>query len=62
MFNGKTWWKVMFGIIMNMFFILLTDLVNGSNHSKCASLSNQKCEIQPMFINSYADEYSQELH
>ena len=52
----------MFGIIMKMFFILLTDLVNGSNHLKCASLSNQKCEIQPMFINSYADEYSQELH
>ena len=52
----------MFGIIKKMFFILLTDIVYRSNHSKCASSSNQKCEIQPIFINSYADEYSQELH
>ena len=26
------------------------------------SLSNQKCEIQPTFINLHPNEYSQELH
>ena len=35
----------MFGIIKKMFFVLLTGLVNGSNHTKCVSLSNQKCQI-----------------
>ena len=34
-----------------MFIRLLTGLVNASNHKKCISLGNQKCEIQPTFIN-----------
>ena len=30
-----------------MFIVLLDSTVNASNHTKCRSLSNQKCEIQP---------------
>ena len=41
----------MFGIIKKMFIVLLTNIVNGSNHTKCISLSNQKCLIQPALIN-----------
>ena len=37
----------MFRFIKEMFIILLTSLVNASSHTKCVSLSNQKCEIQP---------------
>ena len=29
---------------------LLTDLIKASNRTKCASLSNQKCEVQPTLI------------
>ena len=32
----------MFGLIKKMFIGLLTGLVNGSNHAKCVSLTNQK--------------------
>ena len=45
-----------------MFIGLLTGLVNGSNHTKCISLSNQKCHIQPVLINLHHNEYSQEFH
>ena len=34
-----------------IFVILLTSIVNASNHTKCVYLSNKKCEIQPAFIN-----------
>ena len=40
-----------------MFIVLLTNLIktfiinNGSNHVKCESLSNQKCQIEPALIN-----------
>ena len=60
--NEKTWYKIMFGIIFKMFIWLLTGLVSASNHTKCVSLSNQKCEIQPTFINLHPNEYSQEFH
>ena len=33
----------MFGIIKKMFIILLSNIVNGSNHTECVSLRNQKC-------------------
>ena len=36
--------------------------VNASNHTKFVSLSNQKCEIHPTFINLHPNEYSQELY
>ena len=39
----------MFELDKKIFFVLLTDLVNGSNHTKCLSLSNQKCMNQPTF-------------
>ena len=37
----------MFGLIKKIFVGLITGLVNGSNHTKCVSLSNQKCMTQP---------------
>ena len=52
----------MFGITKEMSITLVTSLVNVSCHTKCLSLSNQKCEIQPIFINWHPNEYSQELH
>ena len=45
-----------------MFIGLLTSIVSISNHTKCVSLSNQKCKIQPTFINLQANEYGQEFH
>ena len=45
-----------------MFMRLLISIVNASKHSKCVSLSNQKCEIQPVFINLHSNEYSQQFH
>ena len=48
----------MFGIII----VLLTNIVNASNHTKCLSLSNKKCEIRPTLTNLHPNEYCQELH
>ena len=31
-------------------------------HTKCISLNNQKCQIQPILINLHPNEYSQEFH
>ena len=45
-----------------LLFVLLTCLVNASNHTKFVSLSNPKCEIQPTLINLHPNEYSQELY
>ena len=50
------------GIIKKMSILLLSNIVNGSNHTKCMSLSNQKCIVQPTLINLYPNEYSQEFH
>ena len=41
----------MFGLIKKMFIGLLTGLVNGSNHTKCVSLTNQKWLTQPTIVN-----------
>ena len=45
---------------------LLISIVNASKHTKCVSLSNQKCKIQPtlinLHINLHPDEQSQEFH
>ena len=49
-------------LIKKIFIGLLTGLVNGSNHTKCILLSNQKCEIQPTLIDLHPNEYSQEFH
>ena len=53
----------MFGIIRKHFIVILTNIiVNASNHTKCVSLNNGKCEIQPTLINVHPNEYNQELH
>ena len=49
----------MFCLIKKIFIELLTGLVNEPNHTKCISLSNQKCMIQPTLTNLYPNEYSQ---
>ena len=45
-----------------MFILLFTNIVNASHHTKCESLNNQKCEIQPTLINLHPKEYCQKLH
>ena len=52
----------MFALIKRIFMGLLISIVNASNHTKCISLSNQKCEIQPTFINLHPNEYRLEFH
>ena len=52
----------MFEIIKKMFIVLLSSIVNASNHSRCVSLSNQTCMIQSTLINLHPNEYSQEFH
>ena len=45
-----------------MLIVLLTSLANASSHTKCVTLSNQKCLTQPTLINLHPNEYSQEFH
>ena len=52
----------MFGLIKKIFIGLLSGIVNASNHTKCVSLSNQKCEIKPTLINLHPIEYNQDFH
>ena len=42
----------MFGIIKKMFIVLLSSIINGSNHTKCLFLNNEKCQVQPSLIRS----------
>ena len=39
-----------------MFIVLLSNMVNGLNHTKCMSLRNQKCMIQATIINLHPNE------
>ena len=52
----------MLGIIKIMFTVLLTSIVNASNHTRCVSLYNPKGIIQSALINLYSKEYSLEFH
>ena len=52
----------MFGLVKKIFIGSLTGIVNESDHTKLASLSNQKYMIQPTLINLHPNEYSQEFH
>ena len=52
----------MFGIIKKMFIVVLSNIVNESNHTKCMSLSNQKCMTLPTHTNLQPNEYSQEFN
>ena len=46
-----------------MFIALSSNVtVNASNHTKCVSLSNQKCMTQPTLIDLHPNEYSQAIH
>ena len=57
MFNEKKYiYKKMFGTFKKVFVVLLTSIVKASNHTKCVSLSNQKCIIQPTLINLHPNE------
>ena len=58
----RTRYEIMFGLIKKILIGFLTDIVSASNHTKCISLSNQKCMAQPTLINLHPDEYSQEFH
>ena len=40
---------------------LLINIVNAFDHTKCVLLNNQKCEIQPTFINLHPSEDSHEF-
>ena len=40
----------MFSSIKKTFIGLLTDLVNGSNNTKCVLLSNHECKTRPALI------------
>ena len=42
-----------------MVIVLLSSIVNASDHKKCISLRDQNCEIQPTLINLHPNEYSQ---
>ena len=52
----------MLGLIKRIFIGLFASIVNASNHTKCVSLSNQKCITQPTLVNLHPNEYSQECH
>ena len=54
----KKTYKIMFRLIKKIFIGLLSGIVNGSNHTKCVSLSNQKCMIEPTLINLHTNDYS----
>ena len=58
----RTWYKIMFALIKKIIVVLLTSLVNESNHTKCISSSNQKCKIQANLINLGPNEYSIDFH
>ena len=47
----RTRYEAIFGLIKKISIGLLTGLVNGSNHTKCISLTNQRCQSQSTLIN-----------
>ena len=51
----------MFGFIKKIFIGLLTSKIHASNHTKCVSLSNQKCTTQPTLIKLHPNECTQGL-
>ena len=52
----------MFRLSKKVLVMKLTSIVSGSNHTKCISLSNQKCMTRPSVVNSHPNEYYQELN
>ena len=49
----------MFKFLKKIFIRLLTSIFHGSNHTKCVSLSNQKCTTQLALINLHSNEYAE---
>ena len=45
-----------------MFIVLLSNIVNRSNHTTCVSLSNQKCMTQSTLITLHLNGCSQEFY
>ena len=58
----RAWYKIIFALIKKIFIGLLSSIVNVYNYTKCVSLNNQKCKIQPTLINLHPNEYSLEFH
>ena len=59
----KETWCILFGLIKKMMFILLlTSIMDVSNHAKCVSLNIQQCMIQPTLINIHPNEDTEGLH
>ena len=52
----------MLGISKKMFIASLSNIVNGSNHTKCVSLTIQECITPPTLINLHSHEYSHQFH
>ena len=52
----------MFGLIKEVFILVLSTTVYGYNHTKYVSLSDQKCKMQPTLINLDLNECCQEFH
>ena len=48
----------MFRLFKKMFIGLLTIIASASNHTKCVSLSYQKCMTEPTLVNLHPNEYS----
>ena len=48
-------------LFKKIFITSLNGLVSACNHRKCVSLSNEKCEIEPTFINLHPNKNSQEF-
>ena len=44
-----------------MFIVFLTSIGNASNHTKCISINNKKCEIQRTLTNLHPNEYSRRV-
>ena len=42
--------------------MLLSSVVSAANHTKCVSLSYQKCMTQPTLINLHPNKHSKKLH
>ena len=52
----------MFTFLKKILIGLLTSIANASNHTKCVSLSNQKCTTQSILMNLNLNECTQGLH
>ena len=51
----------MFGLIQKIFFVLISNIVNGPNHTKCVLLSSSECITPNALINLHSNEYSHEF-